>query len=94
MSDTERLIQEIRRLPKDSVAQVLDFVGSLKRKTAAAAYVCPYCGKTEHVPNAATIAAFEEGDAMLREAAEKAAPEYAADPELTAFCALDGEDFL
>jgi hypothetical protein len=31
---------------------------------------------------------------MLREAAEKAAPEYAADPELTAFCALDGEDFL
>ena len=29
-------------------------------------YVCPYCGKTEHIPNAKTIAAFEEADAMLR----------------------------
>ena len=29
-------------------------------------YVCPYCGKTEHIPNAETIAAMEEGDAMER----------------------------
>jgi hypothetical protein len=29
-------------------------------------YVCPYCGKTEHTPNAVTIAAIEEGDAMER----------------------------
>ena len=29
-------------------------------------YVCPFCGKTEHIPNAVTIAAMEEGDAMER----------------------------
>jgi hypothetical protein len=29
----------------------------------------------------------------LEQAAEKAAAEYAADPDLTAFCALDGEPF-
>jgi hypothetical protein len=31
-----------------------------------AGYVCPHCGKTEHTPNAATLAAFEEGEAILR----------------------------
>jgi hypothetical protein len=29
-------------------------------------YVCPYCGKKEHIPNAVTIAAMEEGMAMMR----------------------------
>jgi hypothetical protein len=29
----------------------------------------------------------------MEKAAEMMAAEYAADPELTAFCALDGEDF-
>ncbi|GHV47820.1 hypothetical protein AGMMS49546_37840 [Spirochaetia bacterium] len=29
-------------------------------------YVCPFCGKKEHIPNAETIAAMEEGDAMER----------------------------
>ncbi|GHV37522.1 hypothetical protein AGMMS49546_05530 [Spirochaetia bacterium] len=29
-------------------------------------YVCPHCGKKEHIPNAETIAAMEEGDAMER----------------------------
>jgi hypothetical protein len=29
-------------------------------------YVCPFCGKTEHIPNEETLAAFEEGDAMER----------------------------
>ncbi|GHV85794.1 hypothetical protein AGMMS50230_14020 [Spirochaetia bacterium] len=33
---------------------------------AADDYVCPHCGKTEHIPNAVTIAAMEEGDAILR----------------------------
>jgi hypothetical protein len=33
---------------------------------ADAGYVCPHCGKTEHTPNAVTLAAFEEGEAMLR----------------------------
>jgi hypothetical protein len=31
-----------------------------------AGYVCLHCGKTEHTPNAETLAAFEEGEAMLR----------------------------
>jgi hypothetical protein len=31
-----------------------------------ARYVCPHCGETVHIPNAETIAAFEEGEAMLR----------------------------
>jgi hypothetical protein len=65
MSDTERLIQEIYRLPREGVSEVLDFVGYLKHKRARA----------------------------MERAAEEAAAEYAADPELTAFGALDGEDF-
>jgi hypothetical protein len=31
-----------------------------------AGYVCPHCGETEHIPNAETLAAFEEGEAILR----------------------------
>ncbi|MDR0688843.1 MAG: hypothetical protein LBG08_01050 [Spirochaetaceae bacterium] len=33
---------------------------------ADAGYVCPHCGKTEHTPNAVTLAALEEGEAILR----------------------------
>jgi hypothetical protein len=29
-------------------------------------YVCPYCGKKEHTPNAKTRAAIEEGEAIFR----------------------------
>ena len=36
----------------------------------------------------------EEKDRLLREGAAIMAPLYASDPELTAFTALDGEDFL
>jgi hypothetical protein len=32
-------------------------------------------------------------DILLEQAAALAADDYRADPELTAFCALDGEDF-
>jgi hypothetical protein len=28
-------------------------------------YVCPYCGKTEHTPNAVTIAALQETQDMI-----------------------------
>ncbi|WP_010253707.1 hypothetical protein [Treponema primitia] len=66
MSNTERLIQEIETLPPSDVEKVVDFVGYLKSKSAKPDYVCPICGKSEHTPNAETIAALEEGDAILR----------------------------
>jgi hypothetical protein len=31
-----------------------------------AGYVCPHCGKTEHTPNAETIAAMREAEAIAR----------------------------
>jgi 3-mercaptopyruvate sulfurtransferase SseA len=31
-----------------------------------AGYVCPHCGKTEHTPNAETLAAMQEAEAILR----------------------------
>ena len=31
-----------------------------------AGYVCPHCGKTEHIPNAVTLAAMQEADAIAR----------------------------
>jgi hypothetical protein len=27
-------------------------------------YVCPHCGKTEHIPNAVTLAAMQEAEAI------------------------------
>jgi len=77
MSDTELLIEEIKTLPADYTGEVLDFVGYLKakaaKKQAEPAFVeCPICAqyrdpKTgEPLYNAETIAAIEEGDAMLR----------------------------
>jgi hypothetical protein len=65
MSETELLIKEIRTLPADCVAEVLDFVGYLKQKRSektAQGIDCPL----DHTPNAVTIAAMQEGDAMLR----------------------------
>jgi DUF917 family protein len=65
MSDTELLIKEIRTLPADCITEVLDFVGYLKQKQSektAPDIDCPL----DHTPNAVTIAAMREGDAMLR----------------------------
>ncbi|MDR3248605.1 MAG: DUF2281 domain-containing protein [Treponema sp.] len=66
MSNTEVLIKEIETLPGDCVAEVLDFVGYLKQKHAPAETgidgECPL----DHTPNAVTIAAIEEGRAMMR----------------------------
>ena len=72
MSNAELLIEEIKTLPDDYATEVLDFVGYLKEKAAKRQEGCPICAKY-HDPvtgqprfNAETIAAFEEGDAMLR----------------------------
>jgi len=71
MSNAELLIEEIKTLPEDYTVEVLDFVGYLKEK-AAKREGCPICAKHRDPKtgelrfNAETIAAFEEGDAMLR----------------------------
>jgi hypothetical protein len=66
MSTTELLIKEIETLPAECVDEVFDFVGYLKQKHGQTEIgidgECPL----DHTPNAVTIAAFEEGDAMLR----------------------------
>jgi hypothetical protein len=67
MSDTELLIKEIQTLPVDCIAEALDFVGYLKQKQSRKTIPdidgdCPL----DHTPNAITIAAMREGDAMLR----------------------------
>jgi len=72
MSNAELLIEEIKTLPEDYAAEVLDFVGYLKEKAVRRQEGCPICaahrdpvtGNPRY--NAETIAAFEEGDAMLR----------------------------
>jgi hypothetical protein len=72
MSNAELLIEEIKTLPEDYAAEVLDFVGYLKEKAARRQKGCPICAKHRDPVtgelrfNAETIAAFEEGDAMLR----------------------------
>ena len=72
------LIEEIKTLPESRVAEVRDFVDFIKHKEAESATAerpdtsCPLCAKHrdpitgELRFNAETIAAFEEGDAMLR----------------------------
>ena len=84
----EVLIKEIKALPKNRIAQVLDFIGYIKqqdaRETEKAADTasddswfedggeCPICAKHrdpetgEPLYNAKTIAAIEEGKAMMR----------------------------
>ena len=72
MTSAELLIEEIKTLPEDYTAEVLDFVGYLKEKAVKRQAGCPICAKYrdpvtgEPRFNAETIAAFEEGDAMLR----------------------------
>jgi hypothetical protein len=71
MSYADVLIEEIKTLPEECAAEVLDFVGYLKEK-AAKKQECPVCARNRDPEtgeprfNAETIAAFEEGDAMLR----------------------------
>jgi hypothetical protein len=65
MSNTELLIKEIETLPANDVAKVIDFVGYLKYSAPQDSYVCPICGKTEHTPNAETIAALQETQDMI-----------------------------
>jgi len=73
MSNVELLIEEIKSLPADYAAEALDFVGYLKEKAAKRQEGCPICAKHRDPVtgqlrfNAETIAAFEEGDAMLRD---------------------------
>ena len=72
MSNVELLIEEIKTLPDDYAGEVLDFVGYLKRKAGKKQEGCPICAQyrdpeTGELPfNADVIAAFDEGDAMLR----------------------------
>jgi uncharacterized Fe-S cluster-containing MiaB family protein len=61
MTERAVLMREIKNLPDSRVAEVLDFVGCLKQKESG----CPLCARY-YEPNEETIAAFEEGDAMLR----------------------------
>ena len=60
---TDLLIKEIKSLPEDYAVQVLDYVGYLKTK-AAQQSKCPICANS--IPNAETIAAIQEGRAMMR----------------------------
>ena len=81
MSNAEQLIEAIRDLPEAYAAEALDFVGYLKEKAAkqrAAGNLpdtegdCPLCARYrdpvtgEPRFNETTLAAFKEGDAMLR----------------------------
>ena len=80
MSDAELLIEEIKTLPANRVAQVLDFVEFIKQQEARIAddswfekgEDCPICAKHRDLEtgelrfNAETRAAIEEGDVMLR----------------------------
>ena len=74
MSDAELLIKEIKTLPLNRVAEVLDFVEFIKQKESRITENsdCPLCAKHRDLAtgellfNAQTIAAIEEGDAMIR----------------------------
>jgi len=67
MLDTEWLIKEIKNLPDDYAAEVLDFVGYLKEK-AAKRQGQQYRDARDGEPllNEETRAAIAEGKAMLR----------------------------
>ena len=104
MSNAELLIEEIKTLPENYTAVVLDFVGYLKNKAAkkqadilsadVTSGECPICAQHRDPVtgelrfNAETIAAFEEGDAMLR--GEIPAKWYNSLDEMMA--ALDADD--
>jgi len=65
------LLKQLKLSPNYTV-EVLDFVGYLKEKAAKRQEGCPICSKHRDPKtgelrfNAETVAAFEEGDAMLR----------------------------
>jgi hypothetical protein len=62
MSDAELVINEVRTLSPDCLREVLDFIGYIKLKHSRETGI----GAEDPTPNALTIAAMEEGDAMLR----------------------------
>jgi hypothetical protein len=66
MSQTETLMKEIENLPPQYLGEVIDFVGYLKHKAVQTEDACPLCAEYRHKPNKETIAAIEEGRAMLR----------------------------
>jgi hypothetical protein len=66
MSQTELLLKEIEGLPPDCMDEVIDFAGYLKHKVSRTKGECPLCAEYKHVPNEETIAAIEEGRAMMR----------------------------
>jgi hypothetical protein len=68
MSNSEILIREAKTLPESIIGEVLDFIGYLKTKAAKTADQIGIDGECplDHTPNATTLAAFAEGDAMMR----------------------------
>ena len=71
MSNAELLIEEIKTLPEDYTAEVLDFVGYLKEKAARRQEGCPICAKHRDPVtgelrfNAETIAGMQEVEDMI-----------------------------
>jgi hypothetical protein len=61
MSDTELLVKEVQSLPPGCLREVLDFVGYLQQK-----YARDTENRQDHAPNAVTMAAIEEGRAMMQ----------------------------
>ena len=57
------LFDEIKSLPEDYTVEIFNFIGYLKTK-AARQCECPICANS--TPNAQTIAAIQEGRAMMR----------------------------
>ena len=57
------LLDEIKSLPEEYTVEIFNFIGYLKAK-AAKQSECPICANS--TPNAETIAAIEEGRAMMR----------------------------
>jgi hypothetical protein len=64
MVNIKLLVKQAETLPPVYQAELLDFAGYLAQKAAKniAEHGCPL----DHVPNAVTIAAFDEGDAIRR----------------------------
>jgi hypothetical protein len=66
MSQIELLLKKVEGLSPDYMAEIIDFAGYLKHKAAQAKDDCPLCAEYNHIPNEETIAAIEEGRAMMR----------------------------
>jgi hypothetical protein len=62
MTNTNVLIKEIRTLPQDSVEHLKQKRPLSQPKFEGGLFECPL----DHTPNAETIAAMQEGDAILR----------------------------